>query len=360
MSASPAGSSANVIPTSQSFSNLTLVVVRIDHKPGNDDAYLFINPSLDHEPQLSDAAAKSIGAFDYSFDRIRPFVGGNDAANGRPYAEMKSDEIRIGATYASVTPYTATGATNALVFYSQNFEGPIGSEWSTASTSITPVGKRRFLGEFGNQTIQLSLTNVPAHTLARVTFDFLALRSWDGNSSTVGPDIFQLTNSDGAQLFRTTFNNFYPSTNSAFTADGAAGQSFPGTFTSASTAPVYAAQTGAAEVNSLGYTFILAGTTVPMPQDSVYHLSRVLIHTNGTLLLDFSGSGLQALSDESWGLDNVQVELFNPGPLLGLSVLPFPSLLPGNPVPQREQHHIVDRRVSGLGKMGQLGVERRW
>ena len=51
------------------------------------------------------ASARSEGAFSFNFDRIRPFAGGNDAGNNRPYAELALDEIRIGDTFAEVTPH---------------------------------------------------------------------------------------------------------------------------------------------------------------------------------------------------------------------------------------------------------------
>jgi hypothetical protein len=321
----PAGQAANLRASGYSFSNLSLIVVRIDHKPGNDDAYLFVNPTLGREPLPSEAAAQSIGAFDFSFNRVRPFVGANDAANGRPYAELLADEIRVGGTYASVTPFTPSGQSNAVYLYTQDFQGTIGSEWNNTTASVTPTGGRRFLGEFSNQTVQLTLTNFPAHNLMRMSFDLFTLRSWDGNSTTVGPDIFQLVRTDGTRYIRSTFNTAHP-------VSAADGQSYPGTFNTSASAPTYTARTGAAEVNSLGYTFSIPPV---VSMDSVYRLSRVVKHTNVNETFSFSASGLQAITDESWGLDNVQMELFNlpQGSLQSLAFAsPPPPLLSGNPI----------------------------
>ena len=65
----------------------------------------------------------------------------------------------------------------------------------------------------------------------------------------------------------------------------------------------YPARTGAAENNTLGYTFD------DRPLDSVYQLGFTFPHSAGSLVLNFSAFGLQELWDESWGLDNVEVSV---------------------------------------------------
>lgn len=45
--------------------------------------------------------------------------------------------------------------------------------------------------------------------------------------------------------------------------------------------------------------------------DAVYHLTFTFAHNAATLQLVFSASGLQAIADEAWGLDNVKVTLRN-------------------------------------------------
>jgi hypothetical protein len=62
-----------------------------------------------------------------------------------------------------------------------------------------------------------------------------------------------------------------------------------------------AAQTGAAAINSLGYFF------QGMPMDAVYRIRLTFEHNNPTVVLDFTGSSLQIIEDESWGIDNVRV-----------------------------------------------------
>ena len=101
----PDGSAANGIPSSVPFDALSLLVVRIDHLAGNDNAYLFVNPILGAEPEVAQADVQSLGAFDFSLNSVRPFAG-NPHSSGYPHAELLLDEIRIGETFADVTPFT--------------------------------------------------------------------------------------------------------------------------------------------------------------------------------------------------------------------------------------------------------------
>jgi hypothetical protein len=106
----PAGSVGNVTNAqraSTAFSQLALIVLRIDHKGNNaDDLHMWVNPPLGTEPSIATASARSTGAFNFSFDRIRPFVGALDSGNSRPAADFTFDEVRVGTSFASVTPYT--------------------------------------------------------------------------------------------------------------------------------------------------------------------------------------------------------------------------------------------------------------
>ena len=111
----------------------------------------------------------------------------------------------------------------------------------------------------------------------------------------VGPDRFQIQ-ADGRALLGSTFANYpsYP-------------QAYPGSYPGGD----YPTQTGAKEVNSLGYNFDSA------PMDSVYHLAFVFQHSSDELELDFSALGLQEITNESWGLDNLQV-VYNRLPVLSI------------------------------------------
>lgn len=193
--------------------------------------------------------------------------------------------------------------TPALAYFN-DFETAAGSEWSNTSISTTPVGNRDFLGEFSNQNVSLSLTGLEQHNRVTLSFDVYVLRSWDGNSNqpdptfgTLGPDVFNVTVNGGPALVNTTFSNHFDSGISP----GSTRQAYPDAFGDGD----YAAGTGAAETNTLGYTHPVQ-TSVPM--DSVYHITVSFDHIASSVQLDFSASGLQVIGDESWGLDNVRVE----------------------------------------------------
>lgn len=206
---------------------------------------------------------------------------------------------------------------SAATVYSNDFQTAVGSGWSSADNTIgitqAPNGDfvRKFLGEFGNGTVSLSLTGLPEHFTTTVSFSLYLIRSWDGNDTTVvndplGKDIWSLGVAGGPTLLSATFSNGNP-----------AGQSyspFPGAlscnlgYDAAYPAGTYNPMTGAAECYSLGYTFTDPVVT-DEPMDSVYNLSFTFAHSASDLALNFSAAGLQGLLDESWGLDNVQVHV---------------------------------------------------
>lgn len=203
---------------------------------------------------------------------------------------------------ATATVFISVSGTST-VFYQTGFESVVGSEWSTDRTSVTPAGNRTFLGDFANETATLTLTNLPAHTSLTLSFDLFAIRSWDGNSTDIsqqygplGPDIFDVSIGGGQTLLHTTFSNHFDSSISSSSTRQAYPDAFPG--------GDHAAGTGAAEKNSLGYFHPVIAT---QSMDSVYRVTLTFEHTGPSLTLDFSALGLQEITDESWGLDNVQI-----------------------------------------------------
>ena len=125
----PQGASGNLRSSAVPFGNYTnFVVVRIDHNSGAlDSAWLFVNPRLDAEPSTASAEASSVGGFDFSFDRLRIFAGGQSSA-AQPYAEMIVDEYRVGETYPDVTPHTNSAPVPpAGPLAITNFQAAIGS-----------------------------------------------------------------------------------------------------------------------------------------------------------------------------------------------------------------------------------------
>jgi hypothetical protein len=139
----PRGQSSNTLPTSHPFDQLALLVVRIDHLPGNDNAYLFVNPRLGIMPALDSAAAASIGEFDFSFNRVRPFVRGT-GSSGYPPAVLHVDEIRLGETFFDVTPFIPPPSSPVLHFTAEN--GLLHLSWLPGSETFTLEQSTR-LGE---------------------------------------------------------------------------------------------------------------------------------------------------------------------------------------------------------------------
>jgi hypothetical protein len=173
------------------------------------------------------------------------------------------------------------------VVYSNNFEGTVGNEWSLTTVDATPNGNRKFLGQFGNGGPQLQLSNLPAHNRVHLEFDLYLIRTWDGSDPSYGPDNFRVSVVNGPILLDNTF---------ACSASSAT-QSYP--YGSADPSPPL---TGAVERGTLGYQY---GEYTSL--DAVYHFSWYFNHEDSSLSIDFTGSGLQELTDESWGLDNVKV-----------------------------------------------------
>lgn len=218
--------------------------------------------------------------------------------------------IRRFAAICSLLLAGLPAAQASIPVYSHDFQWDIGASapygWSAGTIQSAPnpdyEGWRRFLGEFVNNGVTLSLGSLGEHGFVTVGFDLYLLRSWDGEASDYGRDTFGLR-ADSNLLFQESFSNGHP-----------AGQSFCGGISS-SCAPM----TGATEKYSLGYTFDNwlpdSGKTAPEWMDSVYHLSFTFAHQGSDLQLAFFGEGLQSVTapsgylDESWGLDNVNVYL---------------------------------------------------
>lgn len=227
---------------------------------------------------------------------------------GRPLAgatnlQLIFDPVNYGHSgqyYAVITnsfgAVTSIVATLSSPYYFNDFEQSVGPEWSVSKTDVTPVGNRRFLGQFGNQTVSLNVTNLPVHSGIILSFDLYIIRSWDGNAEPGGaaPDIWDLTVRNSTNLLHTTFAKY----------SGSVGQAYPANYPGVTNAN----DTGAAEVNSLGYDNY---------GDAVYRLSYYIAHEQPSAIFDFSATGLEDIWNESWGLDNVSVHLASLEPVIG-------------------------------------------
>jgi hypothetical protein len=215
------------------------------------------------------------------------------------------------AIFLALSPLSA--ATQTTVYQNDFTGGPdtgfapgVSGWWSVAPISHTPTGRYgRFLGEFGSQTVSLTLNSLPSHDEVTVSFLLLILKSWDGTDSTWGPDIWSLNVGGGPTLLKTTFSNVLDF--------GPGGETFPQSFPGGYPGINFRPGTGSMETNTLGYQFGGA------PMDSVYALSYTFRHTGSSLTLNFVGQTTQGAEDESWGLDNVEVKLRSTTPSGGVT-----------------------------------------
>ena len=160
------------------------------------------------------------------------------------------------------------------ISYFSDFESGIGSEWSPSGLPNEGGGVfTNFLGRLGNSSATLSLSGMGAGTHnVNLTFDFYAIDSWDGENFTWGWDYFNISGD---------YNNSWTVDSFGF------GNAFSFPFT--------VSQTG-----SFGFN--------PTWNDDIYRNISIDFQVTGdALTLNFFGSGLQVIGDESWGLDNVSV-----------------------------------------------------
>jgi hypothetical protein len=189
---------------------------------------------------------------------------------------------------------------HAAVIYEADFESGVANEWWIRRISTTPAGCLRctsFLGEFGNNVVQLGL-EAPRHNFVTIEFDLYTIRSWDGNITYVGgPDIFRVEEWQGRFEYQTTFSNNWVYGDQF-------NQAFPDTFPNGH----HPSQFGSVERQTPGYVFDNFGVGV-VREDAVYRMKFEFIHFSRQLVLNFSAQNLSSLADESWGLDNVVVSV---------------------------------------------------
>ncbi|HET7625534.1 MAG TPA: LamG-like jellyroll fold domain-containing protein, partial [Verrucomicrobiae bacterium] len=190
------------------------------------------------------------------------------------YARALSD-AEIQAIYNAGASGKCSTITGASVPYFTDFENGIGPEWSEPSLNKDETaGFTRFNGRFGNNYQMLTVTNLVPGQSYTLGFDFYAIDSWDG-----GQDAFNVT-VNGLQLFHEIFSNFNaepPSHSQSFRPpdEGRANFGF---------APDYV--------------------------DAIYRNLEVdFTASNAVATIIFNGQNLEAIDNESWGVDNVSLRL---------------------------------------------------
>ena len=170
----------------------------------------------------------------------------------------------------------------------------VSHEWSADHTETARRGGRKFLGEFANDTVALSLKSLGPHQFVRVSFDLLILKSWGGtptDNDPSGPHEWGLRVDGGPTLLHAALANALPSRPARM-------QTYP-TLIPGEKLP--AATRG--ESNTLGYA--------ELGGDTVYKMSFTFPHSDSALQLCFYAENLEDVEDQSWGLDNVSVEILS-------------------------------------------------
>ncbi len=182
--------------------------------------------------------------------------------------------MRFWMPTASLGLAISVAASGAIAHgYTADFQTGVGAEWST-TTRTTANTFTTFLGRFANHRVNLTVDTV-AGADYELTFDLYIIDSWDGTSSRWGTDTFGVM-ADETTLLRETFTN----------------GTGPATFTGTPTE-------GGPGVN-LGFTSRWA--------DSIYRgMTLGFTAADVSTVITFFGHGLQGISDESWGIDNVSI-----------------------------------------------------
>jgi hypothetical protein len=192
------------------------------------------------------------------------------------------------------------GSTAAGAWYFNDFEGPVGSEWSHTSRYIVPPVDRSILGHFWNQTVKLSLDGLPAHSAVTIGFDLYLVQTWDGWNDMFGPDIFGLRVVSGPELVHANFASW----------DGHR-QSWPEPYPGGD----YPARYGADEeyfVPERPNGSILMVYQAQDTDGDGHSMTFTVPHSADSIAIEFYGQGLQTSVkswgfDEAWGIDNVAV-----------------------------------------------------
>jgi len=99
------GTGTNFYDVTTTDRETALLVMRIDFRTGNEQCYIWLNPSLGYTPP-ADAAALLFDKFDFTF---------NDVFLAAGFTDISVDELRIGESWAAVTPFQLIPEPSGLV-----------------------------------------------------------------------------------------------------------------------------------------------------------------------------------------------------------------------------------------------------
>ncbi|MCL2711644.1 MAG: hypothetical protein FWE95_12265 [Planctomycetaceae bacterium] len=262
---------------------------------------------------------------DLDEDKRKELLGGFD-----PTGVAKQGTVRRDAdTKLTAKQFDLPPLPDGTLVYQNDFEKPVGTEWSIDRRDTMPSIDKTFLGEFHSERVRFHLTDLPEHHFVRIRFELLMLAGMDGLVGCpreFGPDIWGMEiKGGGAPASRpiiSTFSNFHNDPNSQT-------QSFPDDFppefgvkpswfdqflsdrllTSNNEdfgKGVYHGRHGADLEKKFGYEV-----------DAAYAIDLIVPHTSTELSIEFFtnfrdgpfGIGhINLTLGECWGLDNFRVE----------------------------------------------------
>jgi gliding motility-associated-like protein len=222
-----------------------------------------------------------------------------------------------------------TFANPSDTLYFNDFESTIGSEFNTNKT--TSFNSSGVLGNFGDQTITLTLSSLPLDSV-RLSFDLWIHDSWDGNSSGVnGTDSLSIHWNQNS-LLHTTFNNHT-----------AAVQSYPDNYPANNPAK-------SGSILSASSLCFAGGSTK-------YNLSFDINNTSSNSVIRFDGSPNQSLCDESWSIDNVLIRTIDG---VDISSTSWSTGETGDSIwvsPSENTTYWVERTVNGVTCSDTISIE---
>jgi hypothetical protein len=190
---------------------------------------------------------------------------------------------------------------SALTVLDTNFDGVLAQEIAPGSALLTAVQGYAGLGAAGNQfggsflrsvpanTVTVSLSNLPQHQTLDIAFLFAAIDSLDGTGTFPAGDFFTVT-LDGVTLFDESFANALPSQIQSYVP------------------PQDVLLARRVDLGFSGPGSFFTDSAYDLGADPAF---RNLPHSASSATITFfmQGPGNQTLSDESWAIDNLRVQI---------------------------------------------------
>jgi len=187
-----------------------------------------------------------------------------------------------------------------LTVYSNDFSS-MDLEGIESEEGLYPYNNKYVLGLFNNQGFTLTLDDLPAHNMVRITIDLYIHNYWNGNSQDIdGPDIWNML-IDNSYIINTTFANTTCATTYCQY------QSYPENIIRS-----FKPKTEATDINLPG----LFEQRHNVGWTTLYRIHKIIPHTQNTLSLKCYDILRQENApvpkeDESWSVGKIEVSVLN-------------------------------------------------